>query len=62
MPDISARCHELQIDDKGRTWSLINRADPDAIVIAEVFDKKTPKTPKQVIEVCRRRFRDFDSV
>jgi phage-related protein len=62
MPAISARCHELRIDDKGRTWRIIYRADTDAVVIAEVFEKKTPKTPKHVIEVCRRRFRDYDSV
>ncbi len=45
MPDIGARCHELRIDDKGRTWRVIYRADPDAVVIAEVFEKKTPKHP-----------------
>jgi phage-related protein len=61
MPDMGARCQELRIDDKGRSWRIIYRADPTAIVIAEVFEKKTPKTPKQVIDVCRRRLRDYDS-
>jgi phage-related protein len=61
LPGITPRCHELRIDDKGRTWRIIYRADSDAIVIAEVFQKKTPKMPKNVIKVCRRRFRDYDS-
>jgi phage-related protein len=62
MHEIGARCHELRIDDKGRTWRIIYRADSDAVVIAEVFEKKTPKTPKNVIDVCRRRLRDYDSI
>jgi len=36
------------------------RVDRDAIVIAEVFDKKTRQNPKEVIEACRRRLRAFD--
>jgi phage-related protein len=34
--------------------------DRDAIVIAEVFDKKTRQTPNAVIEACRRRLRAYD--
>jgi phage-related protein len=30
------------------------------IVIAEVFRKTTRATPKQVIENCRRRLREYD--
>lgn len=37
------------------------RTDGDAIVIAEVFKKKTQATPKGVIDSCRRRLRDYDS-
>ena len=36
------------------------QADPDAVVILEVFSKKTPRTPKSVIDVCKRRLRDYD--
>jgi len=32
----------------------------DAIVIAEVFDKKTRQTLKDVIEACRSRLRAYD--
>ena len=60
-PNVGGRCHELRIQDKGRKWRIIYRADPTAIVIVEVFEKKTQKTPKNVIDVCRRRMRDYDS-
>jgi phage-related protein len=36
------------------------RIDADAIVIAEVFEKKTTETPKVVIENCKKRFRSYD--
>lgn len=60
MPSIGARCHELRINDAGATWRLIYRIDPDAIVIAEVFVKKTQKTPKEVIQACKRRMKEYD--
>lgn len=35
----------------------------DAVVIAEMsFAKKSPKTPRAVIEVSQRRLRDYDKV
>src|SRR3972149_10757687 len=49
MPAIGPRCHELRIKDAGVTWRIIYRVDPDAIVILEVFSKKTPRTPEAVI-------------
>ena len=35
--------------------------DEAAVVIGEVFSKKTPATPQHIIDVCRRRFRDYDA-
>jgi phage-related protein len=32
-----------------------------AIVILEVFQKKTQETPKQVIDNCNRRIKQYDS-
>jgi len=42
---IDARCHELRVVDEGVTWRNLYRVDPDAIVIAEVFAKKTARPP-----------------
>jgi len=61
MPAIGARCHELQINDENKTWRIVYRIDPDAIVILEVFEKKSQKTPQEVIENCRRRIRLYES-
>lgn len=60
MPVIGPRCHELRIQDQAGTWRLMYRIDPDAVVIADVFAKKTAATPRAVIAVCKRRLRDYD--
>jgi len=60
MPVIGPRCFELRIRDAAHTWRLIYRIDSDAIVIADVFDKKTSRTPNEVIENCKRRLRQYD--
>jgi phage-related protein len=60
MPGVGPRCHELRVRDRGYSWRIVLRIDPDAIVIAEVFDKKTQRTPKTVIEACRERLRRYD--
>jgi hypothetical protein len=36
--------------------------DPDAIVIADVFQKTTPATPNRVIADCGRRLALYDQV
>lgn len=60
MPLIGKRCHELRIHDEDVTWRIVYRTDADAIVIGEVFPKKTGRTPKKVIDVCKRRFKKYD--
>ena len=61
MPTIGKRCHELRIPDDQISWRIVYRVDADAIVIAEVFSKKTGKTPKHVIETCTARLREYDN-
>lgn len=53
MPRIGRRCHELRV---------IYRIDLDAIVVVDVLEKKTRETPQHVIETCRKRLRDYDSL
>ena len=60
MPSMGARCHELRIGDAGAAWRIMYRIDADAIVIAEVFAKKTARTPKAVLEVCKARLKEYD--
>lgn len=61
MPAIGTRCHELRISDAGVTWRIIYRIDADAIVIADVFSKRTAATPRAVINACKRRLREYDN-
>ena len=60
MPSIGASVHELRIRDEDATWRIIYRIDPDAIVIAEVFSKKTRATPPPVVRACKRRLALYD--
>lgn len=60
MPTIGRRCHELRINDEDGTWRIVFRTDPDAVIILEVFSKKSAQTPKRVIQTCKRRLRDYD--
>lgn len=61
MPMIGQRCHELRIHDAGRTWRIVDRLDSDAVVIADVFQKKNQRTPINVIQDCRRRLWHYDT-
>lgn len=61
MPTIGLRCHELRVQDRQQTWRIVYRIDSDAIVLVEVFSKKTGTTPKNVIELCQKRLKDYDN-
>lgn len=60
MTSIGPRCQELRIRDAEHNWRLIYRADSDAVVLLDVFAKKTQATPPQVIDACKRRLRLYD--
>ncbi len=62
MPAIGRRCHELRINDETQTWRIVYRIDEDAIVIAEVFSKKSNETPPAVIKVCKARLAQYDAI
>ena len=61
MPSIGIRCHELRVNDESATWRIIYRLDTDAIVILEVFNKKSPATPRAVINTCKKRLKDYEN-
>ena len=60
MPVVGPRCHELRVRDSGADWRIVYRLDADAVVVLEVFAKKTRATPKTVIDVCTRRLKEYD--
>ena len=62
MPVIGKRCHELRIQDEDTTWRIIYSVDSDAVIILDVFSKKTQQTPKSVIDTCRARLRRYNEL
>jgi phage-related protein len=59
MPSIGPGCHELRIGDRDQTWRIVFHVADDAIVVLEVFSKKTAATPRSVIADCRRRLQAY---
>jgi phage-related protein len=62
MREIGANCHELRIDDGDVTWRILYHVEPDAIVILEVFQKKSRATPKRVLDIAQKRLRNYQRV
>ena len=62
MADIGAGCHELRIVDGTLNRRIMYHIAPDAIVILDVFTKKTAVTPKPVIAECHKRLAAFQRV
>jgi len=61
MTSICTKCHELIIVDKNKSWRIIYRLDDDAVVVLEVFEKKTKQTPKKIVDVCKIRITHYDN-
>ena len=62
MPVIGPRCHELRVQDRNRSWRIIYRVDPDAVIVADVFAKTSQATPRQAIEASQDRLHRYDDV
>ena len=61
MPEIGSGCHELRIRTQQIEWRVIYRVDGFAILVVDIFEKKTRSTPKRVIDACRRRLNAYDT-
>ncbi len=62
MPSVGKHCHELRIDDGVTTWRIIYRVEPQAILVAKIFKKKTRATPKRVLRESKARLTRFDGL
>ena len=60
MPSIGVRCFELRVRDGNRTWRIVYHIAADAVVVLDVFLKKTRSTPKRVIDRCKRRLSRYE--
>ncbi len=62
MPSIGRRCHELRVRDEDQTWRIVYRLDEDAVLILQVFSKKTQRTPQTVIDKCKALLSRYDAL
>ena len=62
LPIVGPNCHELRVTDHDATWRIVYHLAADAVVILEVFSKKTRTLPKIVTEAARRRLREYLSL
>jgi len=60
LPDVGQRSGALRVRDAEHNWRIMYRIDPDAVLILEVYAKKTRKIPDEVIERCRNRLKRYD--
>ena len=51
--------HELRINDETKTFRIVYHVADDAIVILEVFEKKTRQTSRADIANCKQRLRRY---
>lgn len=62
LPDVGARCGALRVRDAEHNWRIMYRIDADAVLILDVYCKKTRKIPSEVIERCEKRLKQYDEV
>jgi phage-related protein len=62
MSTIGPQCHELRIIDRDQSWRIMYHLAADAVVILDVFSKKTDAAPKGVINTCRQRLAAYQKV
>ncbi len=59
MPSVGKGCHELRVTEKDQIWRIVLHITGEEIVVLDVFKKKTNKTPRSVIERCKKRLRAY---
>lgn len=61
LPIVGPRCGALRVRDAGHNWRIMYRTDIDAVLVLEVYAKKTRKVPDEVIERSQRRLQEYDA-
>lgn len=61
LPDVGPRCGALRVRDAEHNWRIMYRMDSDAVLVLEVYAKKSRKMPDEVIERCQRRLKQYDA-
>jgi len=61
LPDVGSRCGALRVRDARHNWRIMYRIDADAVLVLDVYPKKTRKIPDEVIQRCRERLKQYDA-
>ena len=61
LPQVGPRCGALRIRDAGHNWRIMYRVDADAVLVLDVYPKKTRKIPDEVVSRCKDRLKRFDA-
>ncbi len=61
LPDVGPRCRALRVPDAEHNWRIMYRIDTDAILVTDVYPKKTRKIPIKVIQQSKRRLAQYDA-
>ena len=59
LSEIGPNCHELRVIDRDATWRIVYHVADDAIVVVEVFSKKTRTLPDRVARAAKRRLKEY---
>lgn len=60
LPGVGPRCGALRVRDAEHNWRIMYRIDADAVLILEVYSKKSRTIPDEVIVSCRNRLKQYD--
>ncbi len=61
LPNVGPRCAALRVRDADHNWRIMVRIDADAVLILEVYAKKTKTIPHEVIARCQQRMKQYDA-
>src|SRR5437868_5425321 len=61
LPDIGPRCGALRVRDANHNWRIIYRIEADAVLVVEVYSKKTRTIHGEVIQRCKKRLKKYDA-
>ena len=60
LPTIGPRWSELRVRDAEHNWRIVYRLDEDAVIVVDVFAKKSQRLPDEIVRQCRERLRAYD--
>jgi phage-related protein len=61
LPDVGTRCGAIRVRDAEHNWRVVYRIDADAVLILDVYPKKTRKIPDEVLHRCKDRTKRYDA-